>query len=51
VQPVGGRYVDLVAELAGEADAPHETVVHAGDTSGANPHIGEGVWREVNALG
>src|SRR5215207_2148533 len=51
VQPVSGRHVDLVAELAGEADAPHETVVHASDTSGADPHIGEGVRREVNALG
>src|ERR671912_672698 len=51
VQPVGGRHVDLVAELAGEADAPHETVVHAVDTSGADPHIRECVWREVNALG
>src|SRR5215218_2550854 len=51
VQPVGGRHVDLVAELAGEADAPHETIVHAGDTSGAHPHVGEGVWGEVNAIG
>src|SRR5215208_4522053 len=51
MQPVGGRHVDLVAELAGEADAPHETIVHAGDTSGADPHVGEGVRREVNALG
>src|SRR5215211_5753041 len=51
VQPVGGRHVDLVAELAGEADAPHKTVVHASDTSGADPHVGEGVRREVNALG
>src|SRR5215218_11262779 len=51
VQPVGGRHVDLVAELAGEADAPHETIVHAGDTSGADPHVGEGLRGEVNALG
>src|ERR671912_93282 len=51
VQPVGGGHVDLVAELAGEADAPHETVVHAGDTSGADPHVGEGIRGEINAFG
>src|ERR671912_2717599 len=43
VEPIGGGYVDLVAQLASEADAPHEAVFYTGDTSGANPHVGEGV--------
>src|SRR5215210_2653887 len=51
VQPVGCRNVDLVAELTGEADAPHKATVDAGDAPLANPHIGEGFRREIHALG
>src|SRR5215211_2255706 len=51
MQPEGCGNVDLVAQLAGEPDTPHETVVHAGDASAADPHVREGVRREVHTLG
>src|SRR5829696_7499633 len=51
VQPVGGGHVDLVAELASKADAPHKAAFDAGDASLANPHVGKDLRREVHALG
>src|SRR5215217_3172360 len=51
VQSVGGGHVDLVAELAGEADAPHKAAFDARDAPLADPHIGEGLRREVHVLG
>src|SRR5215211_6422816 len=51
VRPVSGGHVDLVAELTSEADTPHKATFDAGDTPLANLHVGEGVRREVYALG
>src|SRR5215210_731905 len=51
VQPGGCGHVDLVAELAGEADPPHKATVDAGYARLANPQIGEDFRRKIHALG
>ena len=50
VQPVRGRNVDLVAQLAGETNPPHEAVGDAGHSGSAHMHVWERIVREVDAL-
>src|SRR5712675_1644432 len=51
VQPVAGRDVQLVAELAGEADPPQHAPVHPGDPAGPHLHVAERLVRQVDTLG
>jgi hypothetical protein len=42
--------VDLVGELTGEADAPQDAVVDAGDAALPDPHVRERLRRQVDPL-
>src|SRR5689334_11198890 len=51
VQPVGGRDVQLVAELAGEPDPPQHAPVHPGHPAGPHLHVAERLVGQVHAFG
>ena len=51
VQPVPGRHVQLVRQLAGEADPPQHAPVHPGDPAGAHLHVAERLVRQVDLFG
>ncbi len=51
VQPVARRNVQLIAELAGEADPPEHAVADPGDPAGPDVHVGERLVGQVDALG